>query len=262
MKMLSVVSALALAASSTAALAQTKTAVVLVHGAWETAGVWGQVEAGLKKDGYRVRTVSLPGRPGNPAAPDKVNLELYQKAVSAVVNQEKGKVVLVGHSFAGFPISAEAEAEPSKIKTLVYVAAYLPQDGQSLLGLATTDAGSKVGPLLKIDKEHGIAQIAYAGRGGLFANDAPSEVGEMVAKAIVDEPLGPLAEPVHLTAARFGSVDKVYVHTARDQVVSPGLQAQMVKATPVRLETSIDSGHTPFITHPAELVAAIERVAG
>ncbi|BCA58133.1 alpha/beta fold hydrolase [Sphingomonas sp. HMP6] len=142
MKMKSIASVLLLTITAAApAFAQTKPTVVLVHGAWETAGIWGQVEAGLEKDGFRVRTVNLPGRPGNPVAPEKVSLALYQKAVSAMVDQEKGKVVLVGHSFAGFPISAEAEAEPARIKTLVYVAAYLPKDGQSLLGLPIGSEG-------------------------------------------------------------------------------------------------------------------------
>lgn len=263
MKLIKSFAAVALASSIAApALAQQKPAVVLVHGAWETAAIWGQVEAGLKKDGYRVHTVTLAGRPGNPLPMNKVTLAGYQKTIAAAVATERKPVILVGHSFAGFPISAEAEAEPTKIKTLVYVAAYLPLDGQSLLGLANTDAGSKAGPALKIDKEHGIASVNYDARAGLFGNDAPPEVAAMIAKGIVDEPLGPLVEVVHLTAARFGTVDKVYVHTAQDQVVSPGLQASMVASTPVRMEVSIDSGHTPFITHPAELVAAIEKAGG
>lgn len=244
------------------ALASEKPAVVLVHGAWETAAIWGQVEAGLKKDGYPVYTVSLPGRTGNPLPMNKVTMAGYQHAIAAVIAKQHKPVILVGHSFAGFPISVEGETEPSKIKTLVYVAAYLPLDGQSLLGLANTDAGSKAGPALKIDKDHGIASVNEDARAGLFGNDAPPEVAAMISKGIVDEPLGPLVEPVHLTAARFGTIDKVYVHTARDQVVSPGLQATMVASTPVRLEETIDSGHTPFITHPAELVAAIEKAAG
>lgn len=234
-----------------------KTPIVLVHGAWETASIWDGVAAKLKSDGYRVQVVTLPGRPGNPAAPDKVSMASYRQAIVDVIASDKHPVVLVGHSFAGFPISAVAEADPARIQTLIYLAAYLPQDGQSLLSVATHDKDSKAGPALQIDKDAGLATVTPAARAGLFANDAPPQVGAFVASAIVPEPLAPLATPVHLTV-RFAGVDKVYIHTARDQVVSPGLQAAMVAATPVRLEQTLDTGHTPFVTDPNGVATLIE----
>jgi pimeloyl-ACP methyl ester carboxylesterase len=234
-----------------------KASIVLVHGAWETSSIWDGVAARLKRDGYRVQIVTLPGRPGNPAAPNQVSMESYRKTIAAVIAGDREPVVLVGHSFAGFPISVVAESTPEKIKTLVYLAAYLPQDGQSLLGVATNDKGSKAGPAVQIDKENGLVTIAPDARAGLFANDAPPQVGAAIAQAIVPEPLAPLATPVHLTA-NFTHVDKVYIHTARDQVVSPGQQALMVAATPVRLEQTLDTGHTPFVTSPNGVANAIE----
>jgi pimeloyl-ACP methyl ester carboxylesterase len=254
------ISALAPLFAATSALSATprdaaKAPVVLVHGAWETSSIWDGVAAKLKHDGYRVQVVNLPGRPGNPAAPGQVSMESYRKAISTAIAKDKGPVVLVGHSFAGFPISVVAEADPARIRTLVYLAAYLPLDGQSLLGVATADKDSKAGPAVQIDRERGLATIAPDARAGLFANDAPPQVGAVVAGAI--EPLAPLAMPVHLSA-KFARVDKAHIHTARDQVVSPALQTSMVAATPVRLEQTLDTGHTPFITNPDGVAAAIE----
>jgi pimeloyl-ACP methyl ester carboxylesterase len=246
-----------LAQAAPALAAPAKPPVVLVHGAWETGSVWDGVAAKLKQDGYRVQVVTLAGRPGNPVAPNQVSMESYRKTIVDAVDANTQPVVLVGHSFAGFPISVVAEAEPTRIRTLVYLAAYLPRDGQSLLSVATADRDSKAGAALEIDKNAGLATILPAARAGLFANDAPAAVGAIVAGAIVPEPLGPLATPVHLTV-RFAGVDKAYIHTARDQVVSPSLQAAMVAATPVRLEQSLDTGHTPFVTNPNGVAAAIE----
>ncbi|WP_277183862.1 alpha/beta fold hydrolase [Caballeronia sp. BR00000012568055] len=238
-----------------------KPPIVLVHGAWETSSIWDGVAVKLKHDGYSVQVVTLPGRPGNPMPADQVSMDSYRNAIVAAIANDREPVVLVGHSFAGFPISAVAEAEPGKIRTLVYLAAYLPQDGQSLLGVATNDKGSKAGPAVQIDKDNGISTIAPDARAGLFANDAPPEVRAMVASAIVPEPLAPLATPVHLTA-KFARVDKVYIHTARDQVVSPELQAAMVAAMPVRKQQTLDTGHTPFVTDPNGVAAAIEASIG
>ena len=213
--------------------------------------------AKLKQDGYRVQVVNLPGRPGNPVVASRVSMESYRESIDHVIARDKEPVVLVGHSFAGFPISVVAESEPSRIRTLVYLAAYLPQDGQSLLGVATKDKDSKAGPAVEIDKAHGLSTIKPDAAPGLFANDAPAQVGAAVARAIVPEPLAPLATPVHLTAS-FAGVDKVYIHTARDQVVSPALQKSMVTATPVRMEETLDTGHTPFVTNPSGVASAIE----
>ena len=261
MKLLATTAALALAAMTTGAAAASKPTIVLVHGAWEQSDVWGHVTPGLEKDGYRVIAVTMPGRPQSPAAPDKVSLDLYRDTILQAIAGEKRPVVLVGHSFAGFPISAAAEKAPQKFKTLVYLAAYLPRDGQTLLDLGNSDKDSKVGPALQVEKDKGVIAIAYNARADLFASDGPEGLRRAVPGLIVDEPLGPLVSPLRLTAAKFGGVDKVYIHTAKDKVVSPWLQANMVAATPVRRELTLQTGHTPFLNEPDEVVKAIETAA-
>jgi pimeloyl-ACP methyl ester carboxylesterase len=236
-------------------------AIVLVHGAFEDAHVWYAVVAKLQTNGYRVINVNLPGRPSAPLAANLVSSELYRDTVLQAIDGETQPVVLVGHSFGGMTVSAVAEAAPHKIRTAVYLAAYLPQDGESMLSLAKQDRDSKAGPALHIDEANGMIAVDYAARADLFANDGPTNLREMLPKLVVDEPLAPIVTPVALSAARFGTVDKVYIHTAQDQVVSPYLQQQMVAATPVRLALSLNTGHTPFLTDAAGLTSAIEQAA-
>jgi pimeloyl-ACP methyl ester carboxylesterase len=250
---------LLLAAGSATAAA--KPEIVLVHGAWEEANIWQGVTPLLKKDGYHVVTVTLPGRPSAPLSPDKVSLDLYRDTILKAIGNPAQPVVLVGHSFGGITISVAAEATPQKIKTLVYVAAYLPKDGQSLLELGNSDKDSKIGPHLQVMKDKGIIAVEKSARADLFCLDCNDQFREALPNLIVDEPLAPLVTPVHLTADRFGTVDKVYIHTAKDQVVSPSLQAIMVAATPVRKEITIDTGHTPFLTDPHDLARDIEMAA-
>lgn len=249
-----------MAAQNTAETA-VKPTIALVHGAFEDSHIWQNVETRLKADGYPVLTIELPGRPGAPMSPADVSLNLYRDTVLKALAATTHPAVLVGHSFGGITMSAVAEAAPEKVKTLVYVAAYLPRDGESLVSMAQQDPDSKIGPQLQIEKEQGIAVVNYAARADLFANDGSAPLRAALPNLILDEPLAPLVTPVHLTAARFGHVDKVYVHTSKDQVVSPAFQAKMVAATPVRSETTLATGHTPFLTDPAGLVAAIETAA-
>jgi len=243
------------------AMAAGKPAIVLVHGAFENGQVWGHVTAKLKKDGYEVVTVDLPGRPGNPMAPDKVSLDLYRDTVVKALGTTSRPAVVVGHSFGGIVISAAAEQAPKKIKTLVYLAAYLPHDGDSLVSLAQQDHDAKIGPHLQIQKEKGIASIEYSARADLFANGGPDGLRKAIPDLILDEPLAPLATPVKVTSANFGKVDKAYIHTAFDQVISPAFQAQMVASTPVRAQYTLKTGHTPFLTDPDGLANAIEQAA-
>jgi pimeloyl-ACP methyl ester carboxylesterase len=261
MKLLLAALATSAFALSTSAIAAPKPPIVLVHGAFENAQVWGHVTAKLQADGYKVVAVDLPGRPGAPAAPDKVSLDLYRDTVVAALNKFHRPAVVVGHSFGGIVIADAAEAAPKKIKTLVFVAAYLPQDGDSLVSMANKDADAKIGPHLQIDKEKGIASIEYSARADLFANGGPDELRKAIPDLILDEPVGPLVTPVHVTATNFGQVDKVYIHTALDQVISPSYQAKMVAATPVRAEYTLQTGHTPFLTDPDGLAKDLEAAA-
>ena len=242
-------------------VAAEKPTVILVHGAFSNGQVWGYVAGKLQAAGHPVVTIDLPGRPGAPMAPDQVSLDLYRDTVVAALNGVSGPSILVGHSFAGIVIAAAAEQAPEKIKTLVFVAAYLPQDGDSLVSMASRDPDAKIGPHLQIKKEQGLAIVDYSARAELFANDGPAPLKAKLPDLILDEPLAPLASPVHVTEARFGRVDKVYVHTSLDQAISPAFQATMVASTPVRLEVSLQTGHLPFLTDLDGLAKAIETAA-
>lgn len=251
----------AVASLLAAGAATAKPTIVLVHGAFETADVWAPVQAQLKKDGYKSVAVTLPGRPGNPLPYGEATADLNRDAVLAALAKIKSPVVLVGHSFGGIAVSNTAEAAPEKIKTVVYVAAYLPQNGDSLLSLSQKDPDSQMGPSFRVSDDKTHASVDPAKRGDLFCNDCSDKVKADVAAGIVDEPLAPPATPVKLTADRFGKVDKVYIHTAHDIVVSPKLQAAMVKATPVRKEITLETGHAPFAKDPVGLAKAIEAAA-
>jgi pimeloyl-ACP methyl ester carboxylesterase len=260
-KTLSAIASLSLLLAAGSATAAPKPEIVLVHGAWEEANVWQAVTPLLERDGYRVVTVTLPGRPSSPLSPHEVSLDLYRDTILNAIGNPAQPVVLVGHSFGGITISVAAEAAPEKIKALVFVAAYLPKDGQSLLDLGNSDKDSKVGSHLQIMKDKGIIAVEYSARADLFCMDCNQQFRAAIPNLIVDEPLAPLATPVHLTADHFGTVDKVYIHTAKDQVVSPWLQTAMVAATPVHREFTLDTGHTPFLTDPHGLARDIELAA-
>lgn len=232
--------------------------IVLVHGAFESADIWKSVEARLHRRHYKTIAVNLPGRRGLAPSDPALGLAPYKDAVLAAISHERRPVILVGHSFGGMTITAVAQAAPQKVRTLVYVAAYLPANGQSLQTLSQQDKGSKVGPAFRVSDDKSYAFIDPAQRVELFCNGCDAASKAAVDSGFVNEPLAPLAAPATVSADRFGKVDKVYIHTAKDQVVSPDLQTAMVAATPVRKEITLDTGHAPFVAAPDALARAIE----
>jgi pimeloyl-ACP methyl ester carboxylesterase len=235
--------------------------IVLVHGAWSDATAWQAVVPVLQAQGHEVIAVNLPGHGTDATSFASISLQTYVDVVKNAIGDRKN-VVLVGHSMAGIVISQVAEEIPGQIKELVYLAAYLPQNGESLLSLAKQDADSHIGKYLQVDPTTGSANVAKDGVIDVFAADAPAQVGQYIANNIKPEPLAPLATPVTLTDANFGSVKKVYIHTTEDHAVSFNLQKTMAKNNGhISKEYSLASSHTPFISMPDKLAAILLTVS-
>lgn len=223
--------------------------LVQVHGAFEDASVWQEVKKQPEKRGHEVIPVDFPGRPSNPAGPEEVSAEKYRDAVVKAIGSPH--VNLAGHSFGGIQISNVAEAIPQQIHALVFIAAYLPQNGESLQLLSAADKDSRVGASFVISPDYKTAFIKASEAASLFCPDCPAAVKAGV--HLLDEPLGPMAQPVKLTAQHFGAVKRYYVTTLQDVVVSAAKQKEMYTATPVERVYTIATGHTPFLAKPAEL---------
>jgi pimeloyl-ACP methyl ester carboxylesterase len=240
---------------------------VLVHGAFQDSRAWNAVVPLLKAKGISAVAVNLPGRAADGTPLEAATLDGYRDAVLKVVNAQPGPVVLVEHSFGGITISNVAEAAPERIKTLVYVAAYLPAAGaadQSMAKMAEQDQWNQFNKARQnflLAKDYKSASVLEADQLLLFCADCAPAAQQATLAIMQREPLAPAATPVQLTAARFGVVDKVYIHTTRDNAVSYKLQQTMVARTPVRKTMTLASGHSPFIEAPRALADALVAVS-
>lgn len=105
---------------------------VLVHGAWHTGALMEPVAAHLRAMGHQVHCPTLAGnRPGDDRS--KLGLaDACQSLVDFLVDQNLSQVRLVGHSYGGMVISKAADAEPARIKRLIYHNAFVPLNGECL----------------------------------------------------------------------------------------------------------------------------------
>ena len=245
-----------------AAMAQNsqKPTIVLVHGAWSDQSAWKAVKPLLEAKGYQILAVDLPGHGSDTTPFTSITLQSYVDAVKNQIGETKN-VTLVGHSMAGIVISQVAEDMPGSIKRLIYLAAYLPTNGQSLLDIAKTDADSHVGKFLQIDQTKASAGINKEGAVDIFVADAPIGVQNQYANGVKPDPLVPFVTPVKLTDGNFGSVEKVYIYTENDHALSYPTQQAMAKTARVKREYTLNSSHTPFISMPQKLATILIKEA-
>ena len=107
---------------------------VLVHGAWHGGWCWRRVADRLERLGHKVYAPSLTGLGDRShLITGRVNVSTH---ITDIVNilrfEDLTDIVLVGHSYAGFVISGVAERELPKIRSIVFLDAYVPQNGQSI----------------------------------------------------------------------------------------------------------------------------------
>lgn len=257
------IAAATLALLATSPQAAEKPAIVLVHGAWSNASAWDRVATDLRARGFNVTAVNLPGHGADATPPERLTLAGYADAVQAAL-PASGRAVLVGHSMAGMVISTVAERAPQRLAGLVYVAAYLPGNGQSLYQLSQTDADSRVGRFWRQDNPQGYspASIAAEGLVEVFCADCSAGDQQAVVQAHRPEAVPPMGTPVTLTASRFGSVPRFYVHTRQDRAVSYRLQQQMLSAAGGATRvTTLDTSHMPMLTQPQAVADAIADAA-
>lgn len=233
---------------------------VLVHGAWQAPYVWDAVSSGLLHQGHQVIVIELPGHGADTTPPQTLTLDVYRDKVIEALSGLAGEVILVGHSLAGMVISHVAEKIPSRISKLVYLGAFLPASGQALTDLAFSDPDSQLGPSLIPSADQLTLDVARDSLTELFIYDGSPAEKERVLASYRPEPAIPFGGKVMLTSTGFGSVEKVYVKTLHDRVISPGLQDRMIASAGITTVFDLATSHSPFLAQPHAVTEILLRL--
>ena len=225
--------------------------VLLVHGAWGGAWAWGYVQAELEKLGVTSVAIDLPSRGSAPST-----MADDAAAVRAALDEIGEPAVLVGHSYAGVVIT-EASAANDNVKRLVYVCAILPDEGQSTFSLMGEDSTpSTLGNAIKATDD-GLSTLDPAGAMTDLFNDVTQEQADPIIAGLGTHRLSVFGEaPTRLGWKEHPST---FILTSQDRVFSPELQARM--ATNATSVVTVDAGHIPLLSRPAELAEAIAAAA-
>jgi len=224
----------------------TKTSIVLVHGAFADGSSWNKVIPLLEAEGFTVTAVQNPLK----------SLSEDVATTKRVLDAQKGDVILVGHSYGGAVIT-EAAAGNSKVKALVYVAAFAPDAGETLGALGERFPAPPLGTAVVPDSA-GFLYIDRAKVADVFANDLPREEAALL--AATQKPLAAAIFGEPLKAAAWKSIPSWYVVSTQDKAINPDLERFMAKRMNAKTK-ELKASHVSFISNAPEIAKVIESAA-
>ena len=231
---------------------------VLVHGGGFGASCWDLLTPHLAGP---VVAVDLPGRGKRPADLATVTIADFVAAVAdEIVGDDLHDVVLVGHSLAGATLPGVVGAVPDRLRHVVFVSAAIPADGTRVLD--TLDPGIRA-----LAEQAGVdaapdSTLAPELAAAVFCNDMDPALTQYTIDRLVPEASRVIFEPVSLAGMR-APVPRSYVRLARDAIVEPNRQEQMIAnlrsieggegPAPAVGTVELDAGHMVMISRPEAL---------
>jgi pimeloyl-ACP methyl ester carboxylesterase len=220
-------------------------AVVLVHGGFVDGAGWEAVYRILKKDGYEVSIVQNP----------TLSLVGDVAATRQIIGQANGPVVLVGHSYGGVVIT-EAGNDP-KVTKLVYIAAFVPDKGESVASLIKDPApGAPVPPILP--PQDGFLFLDKTKFAASFAADVEAEKAAFMADSQVPWGVGGLEGAV--SEAAWKKKPSWYLVATDDRMIPPAAQRFMSRRAGATVVESAGS-HAIYVSRPEEVASIIKKAA-
>ncbi|PVY79760.1 pimeloyl-ACP methyl ester carboxylesterase [Cupriavidus alkaliphilus] len=236
--------ALSLAASHAVYAAgngHSKPSVVIVHGAFADGSDWARVIPLLQAKGIQVQAVQN----GLNSLADDV------AATRRAINNQPGKVVLVGHSWGGTVITEAGNHD--KVVGLVYVAAFAPKAGQSTEELGKGYAPAPGISRLVVDAE-GYATLPPDAIANDFAQDVPRAQARVM--AATQGPIQAKAFGEKVGAAAWSTRPSWYIVSEKDRMIPPELERAMAKTIGAKV-SSLPTSHVPQQSRPAEVAKVI-----
>jgi pimeloyl-ACP methyl ester carboxylesterase len=220
--------------------------IVLVHGAWADGSSWNKVIPLLQAKDLPVIAVQIP----------LTSIDDDIAATNRIIEDTKGPIVLVGHSWGGMAITQAGDSP--KVGVLVYVSAFAPDVGET--GSSLIGAHPKPPALSTIVTDR--SGFVYQTIEGMLKNIAPDiPVAEARTLAVTQGRLAGKAFGQSVTVAAWKTKPSWFIVTADDRVVSAKLQAMEAKRMGART-TVLQSSHMSLLSHPREVAAVIEDAAG
>ncbi|SHJ33986.1 Pimeloyl-ACP methyl ester carboxylesterase [Shimia gijangensis] len=230
--------------------------ILLVHGSCHGAWCWRDLIPELAALGHDVRGMDMPSHGQDDTPLSEVTLE---SCTASVVNALAKDTVVVAHSWGGFPATLAADIAPEKLNRLIYLCAYVPRDGHSLVDMRKMAPRQ---PILKaVDRAaDGTSYRVHADYAEeVFYADCPKSTIDYAIANLSPQATLPQATPAHLGAGHL-DVPRSYIRTLYDNAIPTEFQAEMVAGWPRSDVYEMATSHSPFFADPKGLAALIDQI--
>jgi pimeloyl-ACP methyl ester carboxylesterase len=225
---------------------ESKTNVVLVHGAWADGSTWSKVIPLLDQKRFNVTAVQLP----------LTSLEDDIAVTRNALASQNGPTVLVGHSYGGAVITGAAEKAPN-VTALVYIAAFGLDEGESLESLSKQGPATAGAAQIRPD-EHGFLWIDRESFAQVFAADADPVQARVMAAA--QRPLSIKSFTAKSGPPAWKHIPSWYLVSSKDQMIPPQAEEFMAKRMGATVRT-VPASHASLISYPKEIAEMISTAA-
>jgi len=218
--------------------------LVLVHGAWHGSWCWERLAEELAGDDLRVQAVDLPS-----VGPALGDLGDDIATVRAAIDAAEGPVVVMAHSYGGVPASG-AVADAGDVRHVIYLAAFVIDAGESLLGLR-----GGVPPdwwEFSADGRTATPRDPVA----VFYADCDPDDARAAAARLRPQHGAVFRQP--LERAGWHDLATTYVVCDADRAIAPALQERM--AARAGTVHHLPTGHSPFLAAPAAVARIVRDV--
>jgi len=236
---------------------------VLIHGGHHGAWCWVKLGPRLAELGHGVVALDMPGNGADQTPHDQITMECYAQKICGALETADGPVILVGHSLGGMSISLAAERHHERLKRLVYLAGFVPSDGQSLLSSMRATSTVASGTPAFEDGWRGVSQQVPPPEETVarFYNDCSAEDIAYALPRLRPQVNAPRVTPVHLTKERFGAVPRVFIACEQDNAMTQQRRQSVIDHGGCEKVFSLPTGHSPFFSAPDELAEILHNLA-
>jgi len=236
---------------------------VFVHGAFGGAWTWEPIVGPLEAAGHTVETLDLPGGGDDQTPMTGVSLEACAERVVAQLLGRPDRAVLVGYSMGGVVVTQAASNCPERVAALIFVAAFMPANGQSLLDLTRLPEGQgdMIQANIVVEGDPLVAMLPAEAAAEAIYNCCTREQIEASVARRRPQAVAPFATPVDVHESVLASIPRSYVLTTRDHSIPPALQRRMISEHPCRKVVELEADHAPQLSATDALVGALVDLA-
>jgi pimeloyl-ACP methyl ester carboxylesterase len=240
---------------------------LLIHGAMGGAWCWERVIPGLRAAGHDATAIDLPGQGADTTPLAEITLYRYADAVCDALERMNGPVLLTGHSMGGMVITQAASQQPEKLAGLIYVAAFLPRPGQSLIDITHLPeaAGDSVQANLVVEGDPPVSTMPPEAAPEALYHCCTREQIDWALPRRAGQPVIPFTNPFTPPdgdTAMFEALPRGYVTCLQDRAIRPAVQRLMYTRAGCDPVIEIDTDHSPWLSRTDDLVAGLDRMAG